>query len=114
MSLSFAAENRKVAEYQHNCAYKVARQLQRRDQVQQTTAFVVWQQYSQRCQQMRAGLQQLVSRATHAKLARTFAAWSRCASASAGNVFVQRCQTTHQIQPGTLAVSDVRQRTHLL
>lgn len=78
---------RKVAEYQRVCAFKVARQLQRQDQVRQTTAFLVWQQYTQHCQQMRAGLQQLVRRAAHAKLRTAFAAWSQYASAKAGRPF---------------------------
>lgn len=77
-------ERRKVTEYQRSCAFKVARQLQRRRQMQQTTAFLVWLRYCQHCRTMRAGMQQLVKRVEHERLSTAFSAWSHCVSAATG------------------------------
>ncbi len=74
-----------VAVYQHSCAYKVARQLLRRSQMQQATAFDVWLQYTQHRQSMRVRMQQMVTQASGAKLAAAFAGWAQWAAASAGD-----------------------------
>lgn len=78
--------NRMVAVYQHSCAHKVARQLQRRSQMAQAMAFDVWTQYTQHCHEMRVRMQQMVTRAAYAKLRGAFAGWAHWAVASAGNL----------------------------
>ena len=82
-----------VAVYQHSCAHKVARQLQRRSQMAQAMAFDVWMQYTQHCHSMRVRMQQLVTRADYAKLAGAFAGWAQWAAASAGNL---KCHNVQQ------------------
>lgn len=74
-----------VAVYQHSCAHKVARQLQRRSQMAQAMAFDVWTQYTQHCHDMRVRMQQMVTRAAYAKVRGAFAGWAHWAVASAGN-----------------------------
>ena len=74
-----------VAVYQHSCVLRVARQLQRRSQLAQATAFDVWMQYAQHCRHMRIRMQQMVMRAAYAKLAGAFAGWVQWTAACAGD-----------------------------
>ena len=76
--------HRMVAVYQHSCAHKVARQLQRRSQTFQAMAFDIWAQYTQQCHNMRVRMQQMAAKAAYAKVAKAFAGWAQWAAASAG------------------------------
>ena len=73
-----------VAVYQHSCAYKVARQLLRRSQMQQAMAFDVWLQFTQHCHSVRVRMSQMATQAAYTKLAGAFAGWAQWAAASAG------------------------------
>lgn len=70
--------------YQHSCAYKVARQLLRRNHMQQAMAFDVWLQYTQHRRSVQMRMQQMVTQAAYAKLAGAFSSWAQWAAASAG------------------------------
>ena len=76
-----------VAVYQHSCAHRVSKQLQRRSQMAQAMAFDVWMQYTQHCHDLRVRMQQMMTRAAYAKLHGAFAGWAHWAAASAGNLW---------------------------
>lgn len=86
LTLLTGCGNRMVAVYQHSCAHRVSKQLKRRSQMAQAVAFDVWTQYSQHCHDLRVRIQQMMTRAAHAKLRGAFAGWAQWAAASAGNL----------------------------